>query len=52
MIFEESEHIEFKEVWRDEYIKTLSAFANTSGGKLYIGIRDDGSVVGVTNSKN
>ncbi len=51
MIFEEAEHIEFKEVWRDEYIKTLSAFANTRGGVLYVGIRDDGSIAGVDNIK-
>ncbi len=51
MILEESEHIEFKEVWRDEYIKTLSAFANTKGGVLYVGVRDDGSIAGIDNNK-
>jgi ATP-dependent DNA helicase RecG len=46
----ESQHIEFKESWRDEYLKTLSAFANTAGGQLYVGIRDDGVVCGINNS--
>ncbi|MDR2814078.1 MAG: putative DNA binding domain-containing protein [Prevotellaceae bacterium] len=46
----ESQHIEWKECWRDDNLKTLSAFANTAGGKLYVGIRDDGSICGVDNS--
>ncbi|MDR1022680.1 MAG: putative DNA binding domain-containing protein, partial [Prevotellaceae bacterium] len=46
----ESQHIEWKESWRDDYMKTLSAFANTDGGKLYVGIRDDGNVCGINNS--
>ncbi|MDR1593390.1 MAG: putative DNA binding domain-containing protein [Prevotellaceae bacterium] len=46
----ESQHIEFKEKWRDEFLKTLSAFANTAGGRMYIGIRDDGSVCGINNT--
>ncbi|MDG6250511.1 helix-turn-helix domain-containing protein [Methanocalculus sp.] len=28
----ESQNIEFKESWKDEYLKTLCAFANTNGG--------------------
>jgi ATP-dependent DNA helicase RecG len=46
----ESQHVELKESWRDENLKTLSAFANTVGGKLYVGIRDDGTICGVRNS--
>jgi ATP-dependent DNA helicase RecG len=46
----ESQHTEWKESWRDDYLKTLSAFANTDGGKLYVGIRDDGNVCGVNDS--
>ena len=45
----ESQFVEFKESWRDEYLKNVSAFANTMGGKIYIGIRDDGSVCDVNN---
>ncbi len=36
----ETQHIEFKESWRDEFLKTLAAFANTTGGTLIIG-KDD-----------
>ena len=47
----ETQVIEFKEAWRDEYIKWICGFANAQGGILYIGKRDDGSVCGVSNSK-
>ena len=30
----ESQNIEWKESWRDEYMKTICAFANASGGTL------------------
>lgn len=46
----ESQHIEFKESWRDEYQKWICGFANAQGGKLYIGIRNDGEVCGVENA--
>lgn len=42
----ESQNVEFKRSWRDEYLKTISAFANTEGGKFYIGVDDFGNVVG------
>ena len=35
--YEEGSNLEFKETWRDEYLKTLAAFANSSGGKCYWG---------------
>ena len=47
----ESQLIEYKESWRDEYLKWICGFANAQGGVLYIGKRDDGSVCGVTDSK-
>ena len=31
----------------DSVPKEIVAFANTEGGELYVGIRNDGSVVGV-----
>jgi ATP-dependent DNA helicase RecG len=43
----ENQNIEWKETWRDEYMKTLCAFANASGGALEVGRDDDGVVVGV-----
>lgn len=47
----ESQNVEFKESWRDEYLKWICGFANAQGGELYVGVRDDGSVCGVANSK-
>ena len=43
----ESEHVEFKETVNDSAVKTIAAFANSGGGKIYIGVSDDGEVVGV-----
>ena len=47
----EQQNIEWKESWRDEYLKWICGFANAQGGKLYIGCDDTGKVVGVSNSK-
>lgn len=47
----ESQNIEYKESWRDEYLKWLCGFANASGGRMYIGVNDDREIVGVANSK-
>jgi ATP-dependent DNA helicase RecG len=43
----ESQTLEWKESWRDEYMKTLCAFANTSGGTLEVGRNDKGVLVNV-----
>jgi ATP-dependent DNA helicase RecG len=47
----ENQHVEWKESWRDEYLKWLCGFANAQGGTLVIGKNDQGHVVGVTNSQ-
>lgn len=47
MHFQESETVELKEVIVDDIKKEIIAFANCDGGKLYVGIRDDGVVVGL-----
>ena len=46
----ENQNIEYKESWRDEYLKWICGFANAQGGSIYIGIDDDQKVVGVNNS--
>ena len=43
----ESHNTEFKQTWKDEYIKWISAFANGAGGTLYIGVADNGVIVGI-----
>ncbi len=47
----EHQEMEWKESWRDEYLKWLCGYANAHGGTLYIGKDDNGTVVGVNNSK-
>ena len=42
----ENQNVEYKESWRDEYVKWLCGFANAQGGKLYIGVNDKGEVCG------
>jgi len=46
----ESQNIEYKSVWKDEYLKWICGFANAQGGTLYIGKDDNGNVVGVKNA--
>ena len=47
----ESQNIEYKESWRDEYLKWICGFANSQGGILYVGIKDNGKICGVSDSK-
>ena len=47
MIFKESETVELKSIVVDDIKKEIIAFANCEGGKLYIGVQDDGTVIGV-----
>jgi len=50
-MIEESQNIEHKESWRDEYLKWMCGFANAQGGRVYIGVDDDCQVTGVEDSK-
>ena len=43
----ESQNLEWKSSWRDEYLKWICGFANAQGGRLVIGKNDRGEVVGV-----
>ena len=47
----ESQNIEYKTAWRDEYLKWVCGFANANGGKLLIGVNDKGQVIGVEDNK-
>lgn len=46
----ENKTTEFKREYIDDIKYTVVAFANTEGGKIYIGMSDDGSVYGVENT--
>jgi len=47
----ETQNIEFKQSWRDEYLKWICGFANANGGSIFIGKDDNGNVVGVSDAK-
>ncbi len=47
----EHQTIEYKQSWQDEYLKTIAAFANGKGGKLYIGVDDNGKSIEIKNLK-
>ena len=47
MRYQESETVELKAVVISDIKKEIIAFANCDGGKLYIGVNDDGSILGV-----
>ena len=47
----ETQNIEYKESWRDEYLKWICGFANAQGGKIYIGMNDTGEVTGIENTQ-
>lgn len=45
----EKQNIEWKAKWKDDYLEWICGFANAQGGKLYIGIDDNGNVIGLNN---
>ena len=47
----ESQNIEYKESWRDEYLKWICGFANAQGGRIYIGVNDKKEVIGLPDAK-
>lgn len=50
MKFRETETIELKSVVTDDIKKEIIAFANCGGGTIYVGVADDGTVLGVDNA--
>ena len=47
MRYEESDRIELKRQMVDDLDKEIVAFLNAHGGTIYIGVDDEGKVVGV-----
>jgi len=45
--YQESETVELKEQYSDTLRKEIIAFANTVGGTIYVGVDDEGEVVGL-----
>lgn len=50
MSYCESETVELKEIIVDDIKKEIIAFANCDGGKLYVGVSDNGDIVGVSDT--
>lgn len=48
-MLKEGMNLELKKQFVKDLIKTVVAFGNTNGGKVYIGIDDNGRVVGLDN---
>ena len=38
---DESQNIEYKAIWKDEYYKWICGFANAIGGRIFLGVDDD-----------
>lgn len=50
MRFQETETVELKSVVMDDIKKEIIAFANCNGGTVYVGVADNGAVLGVENA--
>ena len=49
MEYFESNTVELKEKLNDKFVREVVAFLNGDGGKIYLGVKDDGTVLGVEN---
>lgn len=47
----EKQNIEWKQIWKDDYLAWICGFANAQGGTLYIGKNDKGEVIGLSNAR-
>jgi len=50
-VISESQNIEWKQSWHDDYLKWICGFANAQGGRIFIGKDDIGNVIGLPNTK-
>lgn len=47
----ESQNIEWKQSWQDDYLKWICGFANAQGGRIFIGKDDTGRITGLNNTR-
>lgn len=47
----ESQKTEYKSSWQDDFFEWICGYANSKGGMLYIGVNDDGYVVGLGDTR-
>ncbi len=48
----ESQNIEWKKSWHDDYLKWVCGFANAFGGTIFIGKGDDGVIINLADYRN
>lgn len=51
MEFIESSQLELKEIINTDFKKEIIAFANSEGGKIYVGVSRDGKIIGIENAE-
>ncbi|MDR0812843.1 MAG: ATP-binding protein, partial [Oscillospiraceae bacterium] len=51
MIYRESETVELKQQLTDDIKLEVMAFANSDGGTVYVGVQDNGEVLGLENAQ-
>ena len=47
----EHQQLDYKRIWKDDWLKTICAFANAQGGRLVVGCDDAGNPVGLKKPK-
>ena len=47
----ECQNVEFKRIWKDEYLKWICGFANAQGAVMCFGVDDEGNLCGLQNAK-
>jgi len=47
----ENQRLEWKQTWRDKFIRGICGFANAKGGVLHIGRSNRGTVVGLPDAE-
>ena len=50
-MYKEDEYTKLKSILTKDIKKKIVAFANSDGGRIYIGIDDNGNIVGLDNKK-
>ena len=50
-MYKEDEYTKLKSILTKGIKKKIVAFANSDGGRIYIGIDDNGNIVGLDNTK-
>ena len=46
----ESQNVEYKRLWKDEYLKWICGFSNAQGAVMYFGVDDDLEIYGLKNT--